>query len=121
MPPSVPSSPVPVRDKAKVVISGELEKPIIAKPKVTAERMTRRFSVVEKIMIIDKYKETNNISETCRWVRKKFNRNTFARKSLSAMVANEKIYRSASGTKKIRKTVRPRTGEFHRMDKELAR
>ena len=83
--------------------------------------MTRRFSVAEKLRIIAKFKETNNISSTCRWVKAEFNRPTFARKSLSVMLSNEDVYLKASGIRKERKVVRARTGLFHRMDKELAR
>ena len=83
--------------------------------------MTRRFSVAEKIRILDKYHELDNISATCRWVRNEFKRPTFARKSLSTMISREEVYRRASGTKAKRKTVRTRIGAFPRMDKELAR
>ena len=37
------------------------------------------------------------------------------------MVSRENVLRAAVGTKKIRKTVRARTGSFHRMDRELAK
>ena len=37
------------------------------------------------------------------------------------MVSRENIYQNARGTKRVRKSVRPRTGIFHRMDKELAK
>ena len=37
------------------------------------------------------------------------------------MVVNEEKYRVASGTKRVRKTVRPRTGEIHRVGRELAK
>ena len=60
------------------------------------------------------------MSATTRWVRKKFRRETFVRKSLSAMLEREDVHRSASGTKKIRKTVRPKSGMFWRMERELA-
>ena len=90
-------------------------------PNKIGTSMTRRFTVREKLQIIDKYKELENISETCRQVMKKFRRSTFARKSLSSMLLREQDLRKASGTKKIRKTVRPRTGEFPKMDKALAR
>ena len=82
--------------------------------------MTRRFTVAEKLAIIDKYKETKEISSTCRWVKEHFRRSTFARKSLKEMIEKEEIYRSAIGVKKIKKTVRVRTGYFHKMDKKLA-
>ena len=83
--------------------------------------MTRRFSVAEKVRILNKYHELGNISATCRWVRREFKRLTFARKSLADMISREEVYRGASGTKAKRKTVRARTGAFPRMDKELAR
>ena len=83
--------------------------------------MTRRFTVAEKIQIIEKFKEVGVVSETCRWVMKVFKRPTFDRKSLRKMLSREDIYRSAVGTKKVRKNVRPRTGTFNRMDNELAR
>ena len=83
--------------------------------------MTRRFTVAEKIAILDKFHEINNISATCRWVRTEFKRSTFARKSLSDMIAREEVYRRSTGTKAKRKSVRSRSGTFHRMDKELAR
>ena len=82
--------------------------------------MTRNFTVAEKLRIVEKYKETGNISGTCRWVKKEFRRTTFARKTLREMIAREAAYRSASGTKIIKKTVRSRTGQFHKMDKKLA-
>ena len=37
------------------------------------------------------------------------------------MVGKEDDYRKAKGTKSVRKSVRPRTGAFHRMDKDLAK
>ena len=82
--------------------------------------MTRRFTIAEKLRIIDKFNETKNVSGTAHWVREEFNRSTFARKSLHQMLSREDVYRAASGTKRKRKTVRPRTGMFHRMEKELA-
>ena len=36
------------------------------------------------------------------------------------MVSRQEIIFKAKGTKKARKTVRPKTGYFHRMDKKLA-
>ena len=83
--------------------------------------MTRRFTIAEKLRIIEKFKESGNASATCRWVKSEFNRQTFDRKSLRKMVSKEQILRKASGTKRARKTIRARTGQFHRMDKELAR
>ena len=101
----------PIKQAVKIVL-----------PKVSPVRglMTRRFTVAEKLAIIDKYKETEEISSTCRWVKEHFRRNTFARKSLKEMIEKEAIYRSAIGVKKIKKTVRVRTGLFHKMDKKLA-
>ena len=90
-------------------------------PGVKPELMTRRFSVAEKLRIIDEAKKLNNISATCRWVKETFRRKTFACKSLTAMIAKEDTFRKSSGTKKIRKTVRQRTGLFPRMEKELAK
>ena len=83
--------------------------------------MTRWFTVSEKLSIIDKYHELKNMSSTCRWVQRNFNRETFARKSLTKMIARENVYRETNGTKTLRKTVRARSGLYHRMDKELAR
>ena len=83
--------------------------------------MTRRFTVAEKLQIIEKFKKVGVVSETCKWVMKVFKRPTFDRKSLRTMISREKIYRSAVCTKKVRKNVRPRTGTFGRMDKELAK
>ena len=37
------------------------------------------------------------------------------------MVDKEEDYRTARGTKSMRKSIRPRTGIFNRMDKELAK
>ena len=84
------------------------------------EVMTRRFSVLEKLQIIEKSKELKTLSETCRWVNDTFNRSTFARKTLRAMLDKEEIFRTSSGTKKIRKTVRNKPDLFPRMEKELA-
>ena len=89
-------------------------------PVKETQQMSRRFTVAEKLVIIDKYEECENISATCRWVVKHFNRATFARKSLSQMLLKEEEYRKACGTKSLRKTVRGRSGLFHLMDKELA-
>ena len=83
--------------------------------------MSGRFTIAEKLEILDVYKKSENISATCRWVQKKFHRATFARKSLSLMVSNEEAYRKARGTKTLKKTVRGKSGLFYRMDKELAR
>ena len=83
--------------------------------------MTRRFTIAEKLRIIDKFKECDNVSITCRWVKAEFRRSTFDRKSLRTMVSRESIFRKSIGTKKIRKTVRVGTGSFHRMDKALAK
>ena len=91
-----------------------------AAPSLKQAMMTRRFSVAEKLKIIDKAKEMNNISATCRWVQETFHRKTFARKSLSDMLAREDIFRESSGTKKIRKTIRQKTGLFPRMERKLA-
>ena len=46
-------------------------------------QMTRRFTVAEKLRIIDKHKELKNISATTRWVRDTFTRRTFTRRALS--------------------------------------
>ena len=54
-------------------------------------------------------------------MRDHYHRPTFARKSLSLMLSREDVFRKASGIKKVRKTVRGRTGLFHRMDMQLAR
>ena len=54
LPPPIPRSPVRVRDKVNVNINQKPARPIIAGPKVREEMMTRRFTVLEKIMIIDK-------------------------------------------------------------------
>ena len=88
---------------------------------VKRQLMTRRFSVAEKLRIIEKAKKLDNISATCRWVQAEFNRSTFDRKSLKAMLEREDVYVKASGTKKIRKTVRDKTGMFPRMERELAK
>ena len=88
---------------------------------VKVEVMTRRFSVSEKLQIIKKAKELKSHSETCRWVKDTFHRGTFARKTLRAMLDREDIFRESSGTKRIRKTVRNKTGLFPRMEKELAK
>ena len=88
---------------------------------VKRQLMTRRFSVAEKLRIIKKAKELNNISATCRWVQTEFHRSTFDRRSLKAMLEREDIYLKASGTKKIRKTVRDKTGMFPLMERELAK
>ena len=82
--------------------------------------MTRRFTVAEKLRIIEKFKELENISATCRWVKHEYRRETFARKSLREMIEKESVLRSAKGTKYKSKTVRVRSGHFHRMDKKLA-
>ena len=50
-----------------------------------------------------------------------FHRQTFDRKSSRLMISRENIFRATIGTKKLRKSVRPRTGTFFRMDKELAK
>ena len=85
------------------------------------KQMTRRFTVAEKLQIIEKFKDVGVVPETSKWVMKVFKRPTFDRKSLRTMISREKIYRSAVCTKKVRKNVRPRTGTFNRMDKELAK
>ena len=36
--------------------------------------MTRRFTIAEKLRIIDKFKECGNVSMTCRWVKAEFRR-----------------------------------------------
>ena len=86
----------------------------------TPLQMTRRFSIAEKLTIIEKSKVLGNISATCRWVRNEFNRPTFARKSLSDMVSKEEVYRKAVGTKRVKKSVKAKSGWFPRKDKELA-
>ena len=88
---------------------------------IKRELMTRRFSISEKLMIIKKAKEMDNISATCRQVQKEFRRKTFDRKSLKAMLQREEVYQKAAGTKKVRKTVRNKTGMFPRMESELAK
>ena len=85
-------------------------------------RMMRRFTIAEKLRIIEKYNENaSNVSATCRWVQSEFNRQNFDRKSLRMMVSREPIFPQATGTKRARKTVRGRTGYFQRMDRELAK
>ena len=54
--------------------------------------MTRRFNIVEKLKIIDKYNDSLNISDTCRWVRAEFNRSTFDRKSLRRWFLGSKSF-----------------------------
>ena len=105
-----------VRSQAVNVLN--VEKPILSP---TPGLMTRRFTVAEKLRIIDYFNESKNISATCRWVQREFQRNTFARKSLRSMISRESNLRNAIGTKKVRKTVRRRTGCFPRMDKALAK
>ena len=116
--PVLPGSPVEQEHKSPIKI--EDDKQIVVPERPAVFSMTRRFTIAEKLRIIDKYKSNMNISATCRWVQIKFNRATFDRKSLRKMISREKIFRKAAGTKSLRKTVRPRTGYFHRMDKALA-
>ena len=87
---------------------------------VKPDQMTRRFTIKEKLEIIDKSEELDNVSATCRWVKRRFSRPTYARKSLTTLLSTESVLRAASGRKNRRKTVRPRTGTFWRMAKELA-
>ena len=54
LPPPIPRSPVIVRGKVNVNINKKRARPIIAEPRVREEMMTRRFTVLEKIMILDK-------------------------------------------------------------------
>ena len=114
--------PPTVVEKARkdVVLSKhtDSQSKVVGKP---TQFMSRRFTIVEKLEIIDKYKTLKNISETCRQVQKRFSRFTFARKSLSVMLLKEEEFRNANGTKSLRKTVRGRSGLFHRMDNELGR
>ena len=116
-----PSPPRPpdecVQDSIEKVVENDVQK---TSPKAEIKIMTRNFTVAEKLRIIDKFKETKNISGTCRWVKAEFKRTTFARKTLSEMIAREAVYRAANGIKKVKKTVRARSGQFHRMDKKLA-
>ena len=97
----------------------EIEVPIPA-PATVSRKMTRNFNIAEKLMIIDKFKELENVSATCRWVKNEFRRTTFARKTLREMIAREDAYRKSFGTRSKKKTVRVRAGQFHRMDKKLA-
>ena len=90
------------------------------KVNVKPDQMTRRFTIKEKLEIIDKSKELDNVSATCRWVKRRFSRPTYARKSLTTLLSRESVLRAASGRKNRRKTVRPKTGTFWRMEKELA-
>ena len=115
--------PAPLPPDRKSVVEANVQEehcPISVPPPKSTMLMTRRFSIADKLRILDKYHETSNISATCRWVRTEFRRATFARKSLADMISREEVYRGASGTKAKRKTVRPRTGSFYRMDKALA-
>ena len=116
--PVLSGPPVHQEHKSPIKIEDDVQIVVPARPAVFS--MTRRFTIAEKIRIIDKYKSNRNISATCRWVQMEFNRMTFDRKSLRKMVSREKIFRKAAGTKRVRKTVRSRTGYFHRMDKKLA-
>ena len=106
-----------------VVVQAPVKKSVINERAVPPAKspMMRRFTVAEKLSIIEKFRQSNNISGTCRWVREQFGRSTFDRKSLKLMVSREKIFREAKGTKKIRKYVKPRTGSFYKMDKQLAK
>ena len=119
----IPSPPraLPIEEEIKAHAEG---KEIVRNEVVMAPgrwSMTRRFTVAEKLKIIEKYKETENASATCRQVIDEFRRRTFDRKSLRTMVANEMNLRGALGTKRVRKTVRARTGQFPKMDTELAK
>ena len=118
-PVSVPSPPEEEHENLVVDSDDKVTQPEM-NPLTTTQYMTRRFSVIEKLKIIDKYKESKNISSTCRWVQTEFNRKSFARKSLKQMISKESVFRKASGTKSLRKTVRFRSGMFPRMDKALA-
>ena len=116
--PSGSASNVDEEQKSKGMIENHGISAVPARP----FRMTRRFTITEKLKIIEKYKENDcNVSVTCRWVQSEFKRQTFDRKSLRTMVSREHIFRQATGTKRARKTVRERTGYFHRMDRELAK
>ena len=114
-PQSAPRKSEVVQTPVKTSLKNERAAPL------TNSSMTRRFTVAEKLVIIEKFRESNNISGTCRWVREQFGRSTFDRKSLKLMVSREQIFREAKGTKKIRKYVKPRTGSFYKMDKQLAK
>ena len=61
--------------------------------------MTRRFTVADKLRIIEKHKELKNISATTRWVRDTYNRRTFVRSAHSKMLLKEDVYRNSIGTK----------------------
>ena len=58
--PVVKSEGIKIEDPGKQIVKTEAFSPS------TFKSMTRRFSVSEKIKIIDKFRELNNISSTCR-------------------------------------------------------
>ena len=77
--PVPPVSPVAANDP---IVEG-IPHDIARVPAVTNRCMTRRFTVHEKLRIIDKYKELKNVSATCRQVKEVFRRSTFRRRSRS--------------------------------------
>ena len=106
---AIEKNPFPLEKRPLENKSSEESHPKNPEISVKMEHMTRRFTIKEKLRIIDKFRELNNVSATTSWVQKEY---TFVRKSLTKMLAKENVYRAAVGTKKIRKTVRPKTGMF---------
>ena len=67
-------SPRPSVERVQVPIEKDLEiESEIRPPSATwSRKMTRNFNVDEKLRIIEKFKELENVSATCRWVKKEF-------------------------------------------------
>ena len=98
---AIEKNPFPLEKRPLENKSSEESQPKNPEISVKMEHMTRRFTIKEKLRIIDKFKELNNVTATTRWVQKEYRRSTFVRKSLTKMLAKENVYRAAVGTKKL--------------------
>lgn len=109
-------------EQAEVEPAAVIEDEIKAQKKLNDEvGMQSRFTLSQKIKILDKYHELNdNKNATVKWVREEFKRPKYSKSSLRKAIKREDKIRSQRGKKRTEKMSGSRLGEFPLMEKELA-
>jgi len=119
-----PADPKPKKRRSSVSLKARVSEDIQVQKELNEIGMQSRFTLSQKIAILDKYQELDcNKNATVRWVRKEFKRPKYSKNSLRKAIQREDKIRKQghSGAARMKQDMSiKRYGEFPLMEKSLA-